>query len=296
MLNAARIDAACAPLGFRVHCFAEVDSTNILVKEAQRAGEPVGYVAAALRQMAGYGRQGRVWVSPLGGLYFSLLLKPEVDGARLPSVSPAISLAVRDALAELVTVPATETGEEKPAHRGGDTVAEAGDCVLIKWPNDVVCATGKLCGMSLETVGDGICVGIGINVFAPREASVVGGKNTPAYLVDLLGEDRCFDLERAVVGAQPDEAQTRFMEKVLITCLAHIERAYRRWQEMGFSVLVERYNTHAALIGEQITVVTLEGEIVAAGTVVGIDGAGCLRVVDAAGEEKHISSGEVHLV
>ena len=47
----------------------------------------------------------------------------------------------------------------------------------MKWPNDVIympadCQRAdeyrKLCGISLEACGGGVCVGIGINVFRPR--------------------------------------------------------------------------------------------------------------------------------
>lgn len=45
------------------------------MKRALEAGEPEGLALRARRQTGGYGRQGRAWASPEGGLYLSLLLR-----------------------------------------------------------------------------------------------------------------------------------------------------------------------------------------------------------------------------
>ena len=67
------------PLAFRLRVLDEVTSTNDEVKRAREAGEPEGLAVSARRQTGGYGRQGRTWASPEGGLYLSLLLRPSVD-------------------------------------------------------------------------------------------------------------------------------------------------------------------------------------------------------------------------
>ena len=75
----------------------EVASTNEIVKNALREGKAEGLVVRARRQSGGYGRQGRPWDSPEGGLYMSLLLRPDVAGsglATLSLVSPAIIIIV----------------------------------------------------------------------------------------------------------------------------------------------------------------------------------------------------------
>lgn len=68
----------------------------------------------------GYGRQGRAWESPIGGMYQSFLLRPEVPPAQLPTLSLLVGLAVRRAVAVLVP--------------------ELEDRVQVKWPNDIVVA------------------------------------------------------------------------------------------------------------------------------------------------------------
>lgn len=128
-----------------LHAYACVRSTNELVKEALRQGVPEGYCATALVQEGGYGRQGRAWASPLGGVYTSFALRPNVPPHALPTLSLVASLAVADALEQVCP-----------------------SCnLLIKWPNDVLCPQGKLAGISLEALAGGVCVGVGINVYEP---------------------------------------------------------------------------------------------------------------------------------
>ena len=69
-------------LPFRILLLEEVSSTNDEVKRALEAGEPEGLVVRALAQVSGYGRQGRSWTSPEGGLYCSLLLRARGVGGR----------------------------------------------------------------------------------------------------------------------------------------------------------------------------------------------------------------------
>ena len=53
---------------FRVRCLEETTSTNDEIKRALETGEPEGLIVRARRQTGGYGRQGRGWVSPEGGM------------------------------------------------------------------------------------------------------------------------------------------------------------------------------------------------------------------------------------
>ena len=79
----------------------EVTSTNEVVKEALREGKAEGLVVRARRQSGGYGRQGRGWDSPEGGLYMSLLLRPDVAGSGLATLSLVAGLSVQRALAAM---------------------------------------------------------------------------------------------------------------------------------------------------------------------------------------------------
>jgi BirA family biotin operon repressor/biotin-[acetyl-CoA-carboxylase] ligase len=135
--------------------FPRIDSTNTYLRERAR-GEPEGLVAVAEYQTAGRGRQGRSWVAPSGSsIHCSVLLRPPVPTPNLYLVTAACALAVRDALAPLVS--------PQPQ---------------LKWPNDVLIDGRKVCGILAETDLRGperarVVVGFGINVHLapPREAA-----------------------------------------------------------------------------------------------------------------------------
>lgn len=296
---------------FRVRCYDEVGSTNELVKHAIEGGESEGLAVAARVQTAGYGRQGRAWASPAGGMYLSLLLRPDVPLVQLPTLSLVVGMAVRRAVASLVPEDAAER-------------------VLIKWPNDVVVddsacaarvdATGgpidaaevfadpssaggpaapsaasapfrKICGISLEQHAGGICVGIGVNVAPPEGDGVVpqvGGKNVPAYVVDLAGRTR--------VGGDGAPSASELIERVRAAVLREFGAFYERWVVEGFAALLDEYAAHAALTGMRVSIVNLDGSVQVAGTVRGVDAFGRLLVEpsDASGVVA-VSSGEAHV-
>lgn len=121
--------------------FAEVASTNDVLRERARQGAPEWTVVLAGRQSAGRGRQGRAWASPPGNLYLSVLLRPRFPALSL--IPLAAGLAVAEALPQV----------------------EA----LLKWPNDVLVGERKLAGILAEAQSgpsgvEHVVVGIGVNV------------------------------------------------------------------------------------------------------------------------------------
>lgn len=249
-------------LAFRIRSYDEVDSTNERVKEALRAGEPEGLVVCARRQSGGYGRQGRSWASPAGGLYLSILLRPAVPLAQLPTLSLMAGLAVRSAIAGLIS----------PAQAAA---------VQVKWPNDVVFAgcgerIDKLCGISLERIGDGVCVGIGVNVL-PVEGEALEGKNRRCCLSDL-------GLDPAVSLADVRDA-----------VLAELADRYGAWCAHGFVSFREDYAAHALLTAKRVTIEDIDGTTTVEGRVEGVDDEGRLLVRAPDGTVRAVSSGEVHI-
>ena len=178
-----------------LHAYACVRSTNELVKEALRQGVPEGYCATALEQEGGYGRQGRVWASPLGGVYTSFALRPSVPPQMLPTLSLVASLAVADALERVRS-----------------------SCnPLIKWPNDVVVSHKKICGILTEMgVRDGkidyAVIGVGINVNIREFPEEMADKATSLY----LESGREFD--RSQIPGLVMEAFEKYYEKFAATC------------------------------------------------------------------------------
>ena len=131
-------------LGHTLICEPVVDSTFKLMRDLESAGCPDGTVAAAGQQTEGRGRMNRRWASPPDtGLYFNVLLRPNLPTVQAVRLTPAIAVGVCHALRNL------------------------GFDAKIKWPNDIVISGRKVCGMLLEMGGDlerlkFISAGIGI--------------------------------------------------------------------------------------------------------------------------------------
>jgi len=113
------------------------------VLELARGGIAEGLWLAALRQTAGRGREGRTWVSPVGNLYISTLVRIRPSDP----AAPTLALVAAVALEETVRVFA-------PALAG----------LAIKWPNDLLIDGAKLSGILLEREGDAVVIGFGVNI------------------------------------------------------------------------------------------------------------------------------------
>lgn len=120
-----------------------IDSTNRRARDLADDGES-DIVVVADEQTGGRGRLDRPWSSPSGGIWLSVLVRPDIPPAHAPLFTLAAAVAVTEAVSEL-DVDAT-----------------------IKWPNDVLVDGRKLVGILTEMEGEAdrvswIVVGMGIN-------------------------------------------------------------------------------------------------------------------------------------
>lgn len=120
-----------------------IDSTNRRARELAATGAE-NVVVLADEQTGGRGRLDRPWASPSGGIWLSVLLRPDALAAHAPLYTLAAAVATTRA------------------------VREAGVDATIKWPNDVLVADRKLAGILTEMESDGehiewLVVGIGLN-------------------------------------------------------------------------------------------------------------------------------------
>lgn len=256
----------------RIRHLGAIASTNIEVKRAIDEGEPEGLVVRADRQTGGYGRQGRTWQSPEGGLYFSMLLRPNVDPSQLSMLALVAGMAVRRALARLVG-------------------AQAAPLINLKWPNDIVVvgiqpgvAFAKICGISSEARKGAVCVGVGVNVHRPadaRPAETGSIKNIPVYAADL---------------PNAGTLQEGLRDRVFNLIMEEFVPLYGQWCTQGFAPFADEYAQHDALRGKRIDVVDRAGEPLASGVASGIGSDGCLLVASPDGRVTSVASGEAHIL
>ena len=148
-------------IGRRVFCFDSVDSTNEEAKRQALQGAPSGSLFIAEQQTGGKGRLGRSWVSPPGtGMWFSVLLRPGVLPMHVAATTLLAGAAVCGAVREVSGCPA-----------------------MIKWPNDVVSGTRKICGILTEMSAEMervefVVIGVGVNVNAAAFPDVLREKAT----------------------------------------------------------------------------------------------------------------------
>jgi BirA family transcriptional regulator, biotin operon repressor / biotin---[acetyl-CoA-carboxylase] ligase len=151
------------------------------------ADDPEGAVAAADEQTEGRGRLGRPWLAPAGtSLLVSVLLRPDVEPARLPDLSLVAGRACAEALAEV-----------------------AGLETEVKFPNDVLVRGRKVAGILAEASEGRVVLGIGVNV-SQAAGELPAEPRTPATSL-LLETGRAVDRAELLV-ALLDRLERRYDE------------------------------------------------------------------------------------
>jgi BirA family biotin operon repressor/biotin-[acetyl-CoA-carboxylase] ligase len=234
--------------------FDSLPSTNTEAARQAASGAPEGLCIVAREQTSGRGRQQRVWISPPdAGLYFSIVLRPQLDTSRWPLITLMAALAVADALAAACAL-----------------------AVDIKWPNDIYAGGRKLCGILAEIIetpkGRACIVGIGINL---KESAFPAELQEVAVAVETL------------TGSAPDT------ERLLQALTRALAERYQILQEPGGAeqTLAEWSARSSFAHGKQVRV-ALDAEIIE-GVTRGLEPDGALRVETEAGEIKIIRAGDV---
>ncbi|MDG1069725.1 MAG: biotin--[acetyl-CoA-carboxylase] ligase [Sulfitobacter sp.] len=229
------------PSGYGRHVFDTLDST---LSEAARMAPTLSGPAwiLAVEQTAARGRRGRAWSTPRGNFAGTLIMRRTGSPADAALRSFVASLALREAFVAV-------TGQD--------------DAFGLKWPNDVLLKGGKVAGILLESLGEHLVIGIGVNlVHAPRPEQVEQGAVTPVSLLGATG-----------VSVAPES----FLD-ALAVAFARLENQYVTY---GFAPIRAAWLSHAARIGEVVTARTMRDETV--GVFEDVDAAGNLILVTAKG-------------
>ncbi|HKV54177.1 MAG TPA: biotin--[acetyl-CoA-carboxylase] ligase [Candidatus Binataceae bacterium] len=242
-------------IGWRIHYFEEVDSTQRTAAEMAENGAAHGTVVVAERQSAGRGRLGRSWHSPAGvNLYTTIILRPAMPVAEVPRLSLVAGVAAAESL--------------EPVAPG---------IVALKWPNDIWLNGRKAGGIIAEASTDSadglICVLLGI------------GLNLNLAADDLSPELR--DKATSVLiatGRQCDRVQ------IAAALFNRLNTRYMEAQVGGFAAIRPAYERYFALNGRSVTIIDRGSRL--AGVVRGIDHDGALMLETAAGVSR-ILTGDV---
>ncbi|MEL4305149.1 biotin--[acetyl-CoA-carboxylase] ligase [Methanococcoides sp. LMO-2] len=221
-------------IGKDIHYFETVDSTNDMAKKMGLKAEE-GTIVVAEVQENGRGRKGDPWISPKGGIWLSVILKPSI----LPAHAPRLTLMAGVAVA--------------------NTMRQFGVDASIKWPNDVVIGKKKICGILTEMDAEAdhigfVVIGIGINANIPVEELPEELREGSMSLSSIKGE--CIN-------------RAEFVQALLRS----LETEYLRFKVDGSTKILEDWMSLSNTIGRQVDVITPHKIISGKATGINADGA-----------------------
>lgn len=240
--------------GKHIHHYFKAASTNRIAFDRGHAGDPHGTVVIAEEQTAGRGRAGRAWHSEkTSGIYVTVLLRPPISPILAPLITMVAGLAVRDAVLE-----------------------ETGLAPDLRWPNDLLLAGKKFCGILTEMHAEPdrvrfVIVGIGVDVNHASMPAALSGIATSL---------------RMITG------RTHSRLQILTRLLRNLETYYNRFVAEGPAPILARFTEVSSYARGKRVRITTGGETYT-GTTDGLDPHGLLRVRRDDGRCEVVISGDV---
>lgn len=234
----------------RIHYFREIDSTMDAARELAKKGAEEGTIVIAEEQTHGRGRLSRQWLSPQGGIYFTIILRPRISPVYATRVNLMAAVAIAATIRKLFGLEAE-----------------------LKWPNDVLIAGKKVCGILAEMDAEMdavhfVNVGIGINA----NNTVARFQKTATSLREVLGREI-------------------FRKAFLSALIAEIER---RQPLLMKAHLLKEWKELSATLNKEVRVMSLGEEVI--GQAIDIDATGALILKTKDGSLRTVLAGDcVHL-
>ncbi|MBU3189849.1 biotin--[acetyl-CoA-carboxylase] ligase [Clostridium bowmanii] len=234
-----------------------IGSTNSKAKELAEGGEQHGTVILSEEQTQGRGRLGRNWVSPkYKGIWMSIILRPNIITENISQITLLGAAAVQKAIMKM------------------------GIKTSIKWPNDIVLNSRKVCGILTEMSGEidhinYLIMGIGINVNLDEKDIPMDLKDVATSLFAESGKH----IDRKILIAN------------VLNSFEELYSAFVRNGNIKETIGICRKNS--ILIGKEIQLIN-RGKITTV-KAIDISDTGELVIENAQGMIEHIVSGEVSI-
>jgi BirA family biotin operon repressor/biotin-[acetyl-CoA-carboxylase] ligase len=229
--------------GKQVYYFESIDSTQNQAMRMASNSANNGALVIAEKQTNGKGRLGRKWISPKGGIWFSIILHPQFDISVITLFPIASALALSNAIEKTLNIKSE-----------------------LKWPNDITINGKKVAGMlvdaSLESNKiENIVLGVGINFNVDVKQIEKMLKDTPNfYGVASLGE------------------QNKTIKPILLvqTFLNELEKICTLLNSKDTKKIIKDWTVKSSTIGQNVELNTKEGKI--KGKAIKIDHDGALVI------------------
>ena len=252
-----KIESKQKVIGKRVYYFEEIDSTQNFAQQIASDKKEDGTIIIAEKQTSGRGRRDRIWASPKGGMWFSLIIHPKFDVSSSTLVPIAGAVALSKSIRSILGV---ET--------------------QVKWPNDIMMNGKKVAGMLVNASFqanniDYLVLGVGINFDVDvKKLEKRLSKSPNFYGVNSLRKK------------DDNTSPTVLLREFLL----QFEKVLVQLNKGEKSKIVKEWTKRADRIGKKITINTSNGEI--SGISHGIDNDGALKLKTAK-EMKKIFVGDV---
>ncbi|MDH4299569.1 MAG: biotin--[acetyl-CoA-carboxylase] ligase [Dehalococcoidia bacterium] len=234
----------------RIHYFSQIGSTMDAARELAKKGAREGTLVIAEVQTRGRGRLSREWLSSQGGIYFTIILRPKMSPVYAPRVNLMAAIAVAATIRKAFGLKAE-----------------------LKWPNDVLIAGRKVCGILAEMDAEMdavnfVNVGIGVNA----NNSVARFEKMATSLKDALG---------------------RKIRRKEFLCLL-ITEIERRQPLLMKADLLKEWKRLSATLNKEVRVMSLGEEVI--GQAIDIDVTGALILKGKNGSLRSVFVGDcIHL-
>lgn len=241
-------------IGKNIIHYNSINSTNDKAKSLAREGAVNGTIIIAEQQTSGKGRLGRIYLSPKGGIYTSIILRPNIEPIYASKITQIMAASLYKTLLNL------------------------GISTTIKWPNDIYLNEKKISGILTEMKCDMdrinyVIVGIGINVN-------ISSDDLPEEIKDIASS---LEIE---LGHKIDRL------KLLTNLLQEFERLYDTLVDGNdLTEVIDICKKNSILIGKEAYHITSRGKEQV--LCIGLSNEGELIVKDSNGLEQKIISGEI---
>ncbi len=244
-------------MGHNIHFYEEVESTNNTAKKFVDDDSPEGTVIIAEHQTAGRTRKHAEWVSPEGGIYMTMVLRPKVTLLEASKLTIVTGVAIAKTLYDEFDIN-----------------------VGIKWPNDLLIGTKKICGILTEAVTDydkvkAVLVGVGIDVNIEEEDI----PDKLANIATTVKKETNIIYNRA-------EIMRRFFKI--------FEDLYEEYKNDNFKYIISEWRRLSSTTGNRVKVYK-DGKAIKADAV-GITNSGALIIETDDGKLEKITSGECDII
>ena len=244
-------------IGRDIRVFEETTSTNDVIEKLARDGVGEGVVVCAESQTKGRGRRGRKWISPARkGLWFSILLRPELS----PQMTTRLTVASATALRRAIKL-------------------QTGWSPEIKWPNDILMSGKKVAGILTEMTAE-----------LDRVRHVIPGIGVD---VNLTAGDFPPDLRKIATSLRIETCKPVSRAELAVNIFRELDRDYALICAGQFTGVADEWEAHCTTIGREVTVQLGARQI--RGCVESLDDDGALLLRSEHGHLERIIGGDVTL-